>query len=154
MEILIDSWGVPHIYASSTYDAFFAQGFNAARDRLWQIDLWRKATGRATGFPVHVCYLVHQEFLQKNPAIADELLIAHADAPRSHDAPLALAHADEPNGAAFARRVRPSAPTGSTWCTSTSPTATACSPGAATSRKRPRSCSACSHFCSFPSSWC
>src|SRR5215217_7697833 len=42
VEILIDSWGVPHIYASSTYDAFFAQGFNAARDRLWQIDLWRR----------------------------------------------------------------------------------------------------------------
>jgi penicillin amidase len=42
VEILIDSWGVPHIYASSIYDAFLAQGFNAARDRLWQIDLWRR----------------------------------------------------------------------------------------------------------------
>ena len=42
VEILIDRWGVPHVYASSTYDAFFAQGFNAARDRLWQIDLWRR----------------------------------------------------------------------------------------------------------------
>jgi penicillin amidase len=41
-EILVDRWGVPHIYASSTYDAFFTQGFNAARDRLWQIDLWRR----------------------------------------------------------------------------------------------------------------
>jgi penicillin G amidase len=41
-EILIDQWGVPHIYASSARDAFFVQGFNAARDRLWQIDLWRK----------------------------------------------------------------------------------------------------------------
>jgi penicillin amidase len=41
-EIIVDRWGVPHIYASETYDAFFAQGFNAARDRLWQIDLWRK----------------------------------------------------------------------------------------------------------------
>jgi penicillin G amidase len=41
-EILVDSWGVPHIYAASTYDAFFVQGFNAARDRLWQIDLWRR----------------------------------------------------------------------------------------------------------------
>src|SRR3989338_402162 len=38
-----------------------------------QIDLWRKATGRASGFPVHVCYLVHNEFLQKNPAIARDL---------------------------------------------------------------------------------
>ena len=41
-EIIIDRWGVPHVYASETYDAFFVQGFNAARDRLWQIDLWRK----------------------------------------------------------------------------------------------------------------
>ncbi|KAB2336847.1 penicillin acylase family protein [Cytobacillus depressus] len=41
-EILIDRWGIPHIYASSKDDAFFVQGFNAARDRLWQIDLWRK----------------------------------------------------------------------------------------------------------------
>ena len=41
-EILIDSYGVPHIYANTHYDAFFVQGFNAARDRLWQIDLWRR----------------------------------------------------------------------------------------------------------------
>ena len=41
-EILIDQWGVPHIYAQTHYDAFFLQGFNAARDRLWQIDLWRR----------------------------------------------------------------------------------------------------------------
>jgi len=41
-EIIVDDWGVPHIYAQDHYDAFFVQGFNAARDRLWQIDLWRK----------------------------------------------------------------------------------------------------------------
>jgi penicillin amidase len=41
-EILIDRWGIPHIYAASEAGAFFAQGWNAARDRLWQIDLWRK----------------------------------------------------------------------------------------------------------------
>jgi penicillin amidase len=41
-EILVDRWGIPHIYAASQSDAFFVQGFNAARDRLWQIDLWRK----------------------------------------------------------------------------------------------------------------
>ncbi len=40
-EIIVDHWGVPHIYAGTHYDAFFVQGFNAARDRLWQIDLWR-----------------------------------------------------------------------------------------------------------------
>ena len=41
-EILIDRWGVPHIYAKTERDAFFVQGFNAARDRLFQIDLWRR----------------------------------------------------------------------------------------------------------------
>ena len=41
-EILVDRWGVPHIYAQSQDDAFFVQGFNAARDRLFQIDLWRR----------------------------------------------------------------------------------------------------------------
>ena len=41
-QILIDRWGVPHIYAASTDDVYFAQGFNAARDRLFQIDLWRR----------------------------------------------------------------------------------------------------------------
>ncbi|HEY8572346.1 penicillin acylase family protein [Phenylobacterium sp.] len=41
-EIVVDRWGVPHIYAQSARDAFFLQGWNAARDRLWQIDLWRK----------------------------------------------------------------------------------------------------------------
>jgi penicillin amidase len=33
---------VPHIYAKSQDDLFFAQGFNAARDRLFQIDLWHR----------------------------------------------------------------------------------------------------------------
>ncbi|MEV5302595.1 penicillin acylase family protein [Amycolatopsis methanolica] len=42
VEIVVDRWGVPHIYAADTYDAFRAQGFNAARDRLWQIDFWRR----------------------------------------------------------------------------------------------------------------
>ena len=40
--LVVDHWGVPHIYAQSARDAFFLQGYNAARDRLWQIDLWRK----------------------------------------------------------------------------------------------------------------
>src|SRR5919106_1799332 len=45
-----------------------------------QIDLWRKATGRSSGFPVHVCYLVHNEFLAKHPSIAKDLNDAQKDA--------------------------------------------------------------------------
>jgi penicillin amidase len=41
-DIVIDHWGIAHIFAASARDAFFLQGYNAARDRLWQIDLWRK----------------------------------------------------------------------------------------------------------------
>ncbi|MBR7799086.1 penicillin acylase family protein [Undibacterium fentianense] len=42
VQILVDTWGVPHIYAENEADLFFAQGFNAARDRLFQLDLWRR----------------------------------------------------------------------------------------------------------------
>lgn len=40
--IRVDRWGIPHIEAESLDDLWFMQGFNAARDRLFQIDLWRK----------------------------------------------------------------------------------------------------------------
>jgi penicillin G amidase len=42
VRITVDRWGIPHIRAANLEDMFFGQGFNAARDRLWQIDLWRK----------------------------------------------------------------------------------------------------------------
>ncbi|MBO8196965.1 penicillin acylase family protein [Streptomyces smyrnaeus] len=42
VEILVDRWGVPHLYAASRTDLFLAQGFNAARERLFQLDLWRR----------------------------------------------------------------------------------------------------------------
>jgi penicillin amidase len=41
-EIIVDRWGIPHIRARTRHDVFFLQGLNAARDRLWQLDLWRK----------------------------------------------------------------------------------------------------------------
>jgi penicillin G amidase len=46
VEILVDHWGIPHIYAENEHDLFFAQGYNAARDRLFQLEIWRRqATG-------------------------------------------------------------------------------------------------------------
>ena len=42
VEVIRDRWGVPHIYAQNQHDLFFAQGFIAAQDRLFQIDLWRR----------------------------------------------------------------------------------------------------------------
>jgi penicillin amidase len=43
VEIIRDSWGVPHIYADNMDDLFFAQGFVQAQDRLWQMDMYRRA---------------------------------------------------------------------------------------------------------------
>ncbi len=46
VEILTDRWGVAHIYAKNEHDLFFAQGYSAARDRLFQFEIWRRqATG-------------------------------------------------------------------------------------------------------------
>src|SRR5512134_1763449 len=43
VRVLRDEWGVPHIYAASVDDLFFAQGYVAAQDRLWQMEMWRRA---------------------------------------------------------------------------------------------------------------
>ena len=46
VEILKDKWGISHIYAKTEHDLFFAQGYSAARDRLFQFEIWRaQATG-------------------------------------------------------------------------------------------------------------
>src|ERR1044072_6830790 len=42
VEVIRDRWGVAHIYAQTTEDLFFAQGFVAAQDRLWQMEMWRR----------------------------------------------------------------------------------------------------------------
>lgn len=46
VEILRDRWGINHIYAQNEADLFFAQGYAAAKDRLFQFEIWRRqATG-------------------------------------------------------------------------------------------------------------
>ena len=42
VEIIRDEWGIPHIYAQSDDDLFFAQGYVMAQDRLWQMEMWRR----------------------------------------------------------------------------------------------------------------
>jgi penicillin amidase len=41
VEVMRDSMGIPHIYASTEHDLFMAQGFVHAQDRFWQMDFWR-----------------------------------------------------------------------------------------------------------------
>ena len=46
VEIVRDNSGISHIYARNEHDLFFAQGYSAARDRLFQFEIWRRqATG-------------------------------------------------------------------------------------------------------------
>ena len=42
VEVVVDTWGVPHITASSVADAARAQGYLHAQDRLWQMELNRR----------------------------------------------------------------------------------------------------------------
>ena len=43
VEVLRDKYGVPHVFATDQHDLFFAQGFITAQDRLWQMDIYRRA---------------------------------------------------------------------------------------------------------------
>lgn len=42
-EIVRDRFGVPHIFARDAHDLFFLQGYVLAQDRLFQMDLYRRA---------------------------------------------------------------------------------------------------------------
>jgi penicillin amidase len=42
VEILRDSWGVPHIYAENSHDLLFAQGYVHAQDRFYQMEFSRR----------------------------------------------------------------------------------------------------------------
>ncbi|MDF9800023.1 penicillin amidase [Catalinimonas alkaloidigena] len=44
VEVYRDPWGINHIYAENEHDLFFAQGYCAARDRLFQFEVWRRQT--------------------------------------------------------------------------------------------------------------
>ena len=56
VEVIRDRWGIPHVFARNTHDLLFAQGYVHAQDRLWQMELNRRAasgrlsevSGRAT----------------------------------------------------------------------------------------------------------
>lgn len=55
--------------------------FNGIGDYLVRhIELWRKATGRQSGYPVHVCYLVNPAFIEKHPAFPKDLNDAQKEA--------------------------------------------------------------------------
>ncbi|MCK6513093.1 penicillin acylase family protein [Myxococcota bacterium] len=47
VKVIRDTNGIPHLYAKDRFDAFYAGGYEMARDRLFQMDLLRRrASGR------------------------------------------------------------------------------------------------------------
>ena len=44
-----DDWGVPHIYAYDSHDAYYALGYVMAEDRLFEMDLFRRAVAGRLG---------------------------------------------------------------------------------------------------------
>src|SRR5688500_13008867 len=44
VEVLVDQYGVPSVYARDAEDAFYSAGVLHARDRLWQMELYRRVT--------------------------------------------------------------------------------------------------------------
>ena len=47
VEVYRDNLGIPHVQAENEHDAFFAQGFVTAQDRLWHMEYDRlRGTGR------------------------------------------------------------------------------------------------------------
>jgi penicillin G amidase len=44
VEVDRDAQGVPQVYASTSHDLFFAQGYVQAQDRFWQMDVYRHVT--------------------------------------------------------------------------------------------------------------
>ncbi|WP_307856564.1 penicillin acylase family protein [Catenulispora pinistramenti] len=44
VEVDRDAQGVPQVYASTSHDLFFAQGYVQAQDRFWQMDVYRHIT--------------------------------------------------------------------------------------------------------------
>ena len=75
VEVIFDGHGVPHVYAAGAEDAWFVAGLLHARDRLWQMELYRRAaSGRLSEVLGEVTLPIDRRFLtlQLRKAAEDE----------------------------------------------------------------------------------
>jgi penicillin amidase len=64
VEVRFDAYAIPHVFAGSDVDAWRAVGFLQARDRLWQMDLYRRAaSGRLSELLGESTVAIDQRFL-------------------------------------------------------------------------------------------
>lgn len=86
-EIVRDAWGIPHIFARTTHDLFYLQGYVVAQDRLFQIELLRRA-GRG-----QLAAALGSDGVQSDAAAVAGGIAAAADADRDRLGPAAAAAA-------------------------------------------------------------
>ena len=65
ISIYRDEYGIPHIKAKNSYDAFFGQGFATAQDRLWHMEYDRKRAYGKLSELIGLAGLVNDEFMGK-----------------------------------------------------------------------------------------
>ena len=79
VDVRFDRFAIPHIYAASTNDAWVAVGYLQARDRLWQMELYRRAaSGRLSELLGEGTLAIDERFLTLGLRRAAEVEWAHA----------------------------------------------------------------------------
>jgi penicillin amidase len=73
VEVVFDGYAVPHVYARDPDDAWFAAGVLHARERLWQMELYRRVTtGRLSEVLGEASLPIDKRFLTLNLRAAAE----------------------------------------------------------------------------------
>ena len=79
VEVVFDGYGVPHVYGRDPEDVWFAAGVLHARDRLWQMELYRRVTaGRLSEVMGESTLPIDKQFLMLNLRAAAEVEWARA----------------------------------------------------------------------------
>jgi penicillin amidase len=82
VDVHFDRFAVPHIYAASESDAWTAVGYLQGRDRLWQMDLYRRAaSGRLSELLGTDTLAIDERFLTLGLRLAAEIEWTHAAPP-------------------------------------------------------------------------
>lgn len=90
VEIRRDQWGVPHIYAKSVDDLFFAQGYVVAQDRLWHMEMNRRVSQGRVAEIVGPSGVAHDRLVRllrfRGPFDEEEWTAYHPEARRIFEA--------------------------------------------------------------------
>jgi len=90
VKIVFDDMAVPHIYAESETDAMFALGYVHASERLWQMDLLRRAGGGELSELLGADMVENDRYLRtlgiRDAAVKDAALFEHTSSEKTKSA--------------------------------------------------------------------